>query len=398
MPLRTPTKREIVERIVLHVLGRGSPLSDFTTISNLRILLEEMVGEEFLRLYAGLAADFREWFLQTATGENLDRRLADYGVSRPAAIAASGTVLFTATVDATVPVLVPRGTRVRTQPAGAAPPLTYSVVANPERVDGAWVIDYAGSGVEAAIVADVAGAAGNAPAGAIATLESPIAGVLSVSNLKPLAGGKDAATDGEAFEYFTAFLAARKTGSRSAVLFDLLNYVDPTGVRPVRSASIEEWGGHTLLDAAGRPVALKIHVDLIETATIQSIQDLVDGTDVNLSAGLRAAGVPTAVVAAQRVEFDVRATIDVDRAYTAETVRSQVVDVIFAHLARLPVGGVRLSGEPQGQFILARLVSDVQDVPGVLRVTFERPTSDVAHSIGTKIDPGEISVSVASVT
>jgi len=398
MPLRTPTKREIVERIVLHVLGRGSPLSDFTTISNLRILLEEMVGEELLRLYAGLAADFRQWFLQTATGENLDRRLADYGVSRPGAVAASGTVLFSATVDASVPVVVPAGTRVRTQPVVGAPALTYSVVANPARVDGAWLIDYAGSGIEASVVADLPGAAGNVPAGAIAALESAIAGVQSVGNLKPLAGGKDTATDSEAFEYFTAFLAARKTGSRSAILFDLLNYVDASGLRPVRSASIEEWGGQTLLDAAGRPVALKIYVDLVETATIQAVQQLVDGTDVNLSAGLRAAGVPAAVVAALRVPFDVRATIDVDRAYTAETVRSQVEDVIFAHLARLPVGGVRLSGEPQGQFILARLVSDVQDVPGVLRVTFERPTTDVSHSVGTKIDPGEISVSVASVT
>jgi len=398
MPLRVRTKREIVGDCTLRVRGRQAKVSDFTAISNTRIIIEEVHGEEFASLNAGLQEDFNRWFIQTATGENLDRRLADYGVDRPPAIAGTGKVMFTA--GTTVPISIPPGTVVRTQPGDGAATKRYRVIPNTAPgTDGLWVISHPSGSIEANIVALDAGLAGNTPALTIIALETSITGVSSVINQTPVIDGRPVATDDEFREYFKDYLRSLTRGTKGALLFHLLDYIDPgTNIRPVRSAALEEWGGQVLLDAGDRPVALLVHVDLVGGIGLDAIQARIDGTDVSSDPGWRAAGVPTGVRAAQRVLYDVIARIDVDKAFNSETVRRNVVDAIFSHFARLPVGGRKLSGELQGQLIFARLVSDVQAVPGVLRVVFERPTTPIFMGVGTKLDPGAINVTVSSVT
>lgn len=392
MTLRVPTGQEIRNRIVLRMLGMDVPLTDLTQIAAVRIFIEEAIVEEVLRLYDGLVRAQRDWFIQTAAAAALERRLADFGLTRPAAVIARGTVLITTDAVATVPA----GTQLETEPTDGAAPKAYLVDANPDMPDGRWVVTTGTALLP--IRAVVAGAVGNTPANTVTFLRTAVAHVVAVNNPQPIFGGAEAADDDAFREYFRRYLLSLTRGTREGLRFGILGYTDAAGTRPVHSMAILEWGGQALLaDPGDTPVALRVYIeDGTGTASlglVAAIQQLVDGTDAEGS-GLRAAGVPTEVRAAEPLPIDVDAAIDVDRTVNAATVRAQVEHVIRTFIQRLPVGGQLLSGEIQGQFILSQLNRRVMDVAGVLRAEFLLPTGDRAVPIGQKAVPGNISVTV----
>lgn len=124
---------------------------------------------------------FRQSFPQTASGECLDRHAELRGISRSAAVAASGVVRFytdgaaARTVDAGTVLLTADGSRFATAesitiPAGA----TFG---------------------DARAVAEDAGVAGNIPAGAITAMALAPLGVMWCENREAFAGGTDAESD-----------------------------------------------------------------------------------------------------------------------------------------------------------------------------------------------------------
>lgn len=402
MPVEFATKQDIVDRIVLRLIGRSIPLTDLTDISTVRILIEEMIAEELATLNAGLARSVRRWFVQTATGADLDRRLADYGLVRPGAVAAYGQVAV-AVADET---LVAAGTVVRTEPSDGGTPRRYRVAANPEpandepgaswKVTDSRLID---------VVAVEAGSAGNVASHLIRVAENPIDNLLELDNPTPILNGRDGMSDEEFRQYFKNWWLSLARGTAGALLFGIQQYVDPNG-RRVHSAAIEEWGGSTLLDAGGGPVALKVYIEegasqgqpglaLASSALVSAVQRLVDGSDG--AGGLRAAGVPTAVVAARALSVPVAVKVDVDRAYNAQSVTAQVRERVLAHFANIPVAGQTVRGDEQGQFSFARLVNVVEDTPGVLRSQFTSPRTDIGVPTGQKIVCQDVLVTGAPV-
>jgi uncharacterized phage protein gp47/JayE len=397
MPLETPTLQEIRDRTIVRMLAADVPLSDFTVISALRILLEEGLFPEFLTLYAGLVRDQRDWFIQTATGAALDRRLADYGLARPAAAAANG--VLTVNVDADVE--IPAGTIVRTVPPTGTESKRYRVDANPATLSGAWPITGAAGSGQVRIVAILAGLAGNTSANTITQLENPVAGVTAVTNAQPLVNGRAAASDEEFREFFRSYLASLTRGTRGSIGHQLLEYVDPaSGVKPIHSLALVEWGGSTLLSSGGQPVALQIYIEdgtgTAPAPLVDQIQALVDGDDSEDS-GLRSAGVPTEVLSAQVLPVNVELACDIAAPASPTSVQAEIANVIREFVGRLPVGGQLITGELQGQLVFAQLFRRVMDVPSVLRADFVSPTADVNVPIGYKAMPFTVTVSVRTV-
>ena len=151
----------------------------------------------------------------TSNGSDLDTWMADFGVTRLPAVAASGTVVLsrlTPGLAATIPV----GTSVRTADGTGR----FSVVAdatNPAWAGSAYSLAATAASLSVPIVADVPGSAGNLPAGALTVLATAIPGVDAVNNPGSTNGGLDAESDTGLRVRFSSFIDSRSRATAIAV-------------------------------------------------------------------------------------------------------------------------------------------------------------------------------------
>lgn len=414
MSVAIPTRSALEARILMRLGGQLVPLTDLTPIAVLRQIVRAMIVEEIAALWAGLTQAQRAYYLQTAAADGnvsaITRRIADFGVAPPPATVASGAVTVAAT--AAVTLMPGASTQFLTQPADGSTPKSYQVVpnTNPDATQGdpldgsqSWNIT-AGASRSIPIVATTAGAAGNTPANTITTLVGA-ATIASVTNPSPLANGSDALDATGLWQYFKDWLGALSGASRGALLGDVENFTDPLTGRNVHSVALQEWDGTTLLrDASGNPAALLVFIDegtgnsyglpTADSSLVRSVQALVDGLDSQTNPGVRAAGVPTGVIAASAFPIAVQVTLIVDPAYAPATVQMNAQNAILAHFVGIPVSGTTVLGTQQGQFSLARLNRDVLNIAGVLEALFITPASDIAIHTGWKAVAGAVSLGI----
>ena len=155
----------------------------------------------------------------TSEGGDLDTWVADFGVARLPGAPAAGNVLFSRTTPGRA-ALIPAGSLVRTD--GPASTVTFTVVADPAHpawVDGAYHVAATAVAVLLPVAAVTPGATGNVQPGAISLLASPLAGIDSVANPLPLAGGLDAETDADLRARFANFLDSRVRATPAAIAY-----------------------------------------------------------------------------------------------------------------------------------------------------------------------------------
>ncbi|AVA33373.1 baseplate J/gp47 family protein [Cupriavidus metallidurans] len=153
----------------------------------------------------------------TSSGADLDSWVADFGVTRLAAVAATGTVTFsrfTTTQQGLVPLTAVVQTADGTQ--------QFSVVVdttNPayNATLGGYVLAAGVPSVNVPVVAVTAGAAGNAVAGAVTTIVGAISGVDTVTNVAAFANGADAESDPALRTRFIAYIASLSKATKAAV-------------------------------------------------------------------------------------------------------------------------------------------------------------------------------------
>ncbi len=401
MPQVSPTRDEIRNRIVLRMLGRDVPLTDLTQAAVMRIMLEEMVVEEFLRLYAGLARDHRQWFINTATAGNLDRRLADFGLTREPPRAGTGFVRASNTDAESFSIAA--GTVYRTNPDAAGTVRRFQVLPNPDNlpggswpsVSGADDLEYAIAKVQALTV----GLAGNTPSSTIVALENTAdAKQAVITNELPIVDGRDQEDDDALRERFRRFLDGLTRGTRASIRFGILGYVDADGNRPVKSVALVEWGGQTLLSSAtSMPVALQVYIDdgtgSASSGLVAEIQALIDGDDTS-NTGLRAAGIPTEVVSASPLPVTTVVHVTAGSGTSPAEVKRLVEEAVRAYIGQLPVAGQLVTGELQGQVIRAQLFRRVMNVGGVLEANITSPGGNIPVPIGRKALPSVVTVTV----
>lgn len=125
----------------------------------------------------------RQAFPQTAEGQYLDRHAQLRGLERKPAVAAGGTVVFTAGEPAAVSRSIPKG--------------TVCMTAGQVRFETAEdaVLEAGALEAEAPVRAAEPGAAGNIPAGAIVSMAVAPMGISACTNPRPFAGGADEEED-----------------------------------------------------------------------------------------------------------------------------------------------------------------------------------------------------------
>lgn len=153
-------------------------------ISDAGVRLKVLAGE-IHRLSTHLAWLEREAFVQTATGEWLDKHGQQLGVERKPASHAVGTLTFSRYLPLSFDVVIPKGT------VCAVPgedPVEYETTEDVTLSEGELNVDAPAKAV-------VSGRGGNAAAGTINTMPVPPSGMNYVTNKSPFTGGKDAETD-----------------------------------------------------------------------------------------------------------------------------------------------------------------------------------------------------------
>jgi len=207
MQLQLRTFDTIVSSAATAVQAAAATVLDLTVGSVLRAVLEANAG-------LGL---WMQWLIlqvlqttraATSAGSDLNTWMADFGLTRLAAVAASGSVTFSRFSPVTT-ALVPAGTLVVTADG------SQSFAVATDTTNAAWSAAQNGytlaagtASVTVLVMAAVSGSAGNVQAGAVSLIQAAIPGVDTVANAAATAGGIDAETDPALRARFAAYLVS----------------------------------------------------------------------------------------------------------------------------------------------------------------------------------------------
>lgn len=322
--------------------------SDKAASSILSILCRGVFAPELAHAQASTLARAEGFYVHTASGADLDRRLADFGLQRRPAGAAFAVCRFTRAPGVSGAIAIPAGTTVRARASdGAALDWTTRAVASMTADQNT---------VDVVVDAVESGARYNVGANTITTLIDAIPGLppsgvdpalpgVSVDNLDAVTSGRDRDTDEQARQLFFDWLDARTRATPQALRVAALTYseIGPDGVErfPILSAHVKEH-----LDAPGAGgVAVTVyiigHSGLFATAAqhagvLQRINGYtdVDGTDVD---GWRAAGILVETADPTLRLVDVAVQLKLSRRGTAATVVKLRAD-LTSRIAALPIG------------------------------------------------------------
>lgn len=303
----------------------------------------------------------RRGFASTAFGSWLDLRADEHGLSRRAAVAATGTLRFTGTPGTVVAI----GTRASTPSTESVPAVVVETTAEGTVAEGGTV-DVAAQAVQA-------GRAGNVGAGTLTLLSSPLAGISAVTNPDPTTGGLDQETDAELLARYLQRVRNPAAGGNVA---DYQTWAwETAGV-----------GGVSVVPLADGPGTVSIY--LIDTdhqpagpAVVDAVQQDID-PDPGLGAGKAPVGAAVTVAAAAAVEIDVSATLTVADGYDAEAVKAEVELAIAAYIESLPFGGAHYVR-------YVKIGAAIIDTPGVTNY------ADLEVNVGTAdvaIDLDEVAI------
>jgi uncharacterized phage protein gp47/JayE len=214
--LQTYTFSEIVSNIATVVQGSASALLNFTVGSVLRAIAEATAAV-ILWLQAIILQVLTLTRASTSVGTDLDTWMADFGLSRLAAVAATGQVTF-ARFTATMQAVVPIGTNVQSSDATQ----NFTVTIDPTNSAynaglGGYVLAANTASVNVPVQAAVAGTDGNVQAAAISVITTPIQGVDTVTNAAAFTNGVNAESDAALRLRFVAYLGSLSKATDAAV-------------------------------------------------------------------------------------------------------------------------------------------------------------------------------------
>jgi uncharacterized phage protein gp47/JayE len=216
MAISTKTFTTMVSDQITAIQAKSSLLINFTIGSVLRALVEanSAVGLWMQGMIVALLATTRA---ATSVGSDVDSWMADFGVTRLAAVAATGNVTFsrfTPTLQATIPF----GSIVQTADGSQKYAVTIDT-GNAAYTAGGYVIAPGVTSVTVPAAAQTAAALGNVAANQITTLGQAITYVDTVNNEAAFANGANAETDTALRTRFVAYLASLSRATKAAVAY-----------------------------------------------------------------------------------------------------------------------------------------------------------------------------------
>lgn len=216
MAISTQDFTTLVKNQVAAIQGAAKSLVDLTVGSILRSVVEANAAV-ILWLQGLILQLMATTRAATSNGTDLDSWVADYGLTRLAAVAATGQVTF-ARFTSTLQTVVPVGSSVQTGDGSQKYTVTIDTT-NPNYSAGlgGYVLTAGVGSINVPVLASTAGAAANALAGQINTLTTSIPGVDTVTNASAFTNGANAETDAALRARFISFVAGLSKATKAAV-------------------------------------------------------------------------------------------------------------------------------------------------------------------------------------
>lgn len=355
---------EVVRGMIAHMRAAQSAVTDFSVGGIARTMLEAPAAE-IDRLYQAYAQGLVEG-IPTAIYRAFDFPL------RPA-VAASGMVRLTSTPLSTDPVVLSAGFLVAST-SGAR----YST-ATPVTVPAG------GGDAEVLVVAQPAGAAGNAPAGGISVLVSSGHAIASVTNPLALVNGREAETEDERKLRFVEFVRslARGTVASNVYAVRLAQVLAPDGTVAERVArvSVDETLGH---------VEIRIHngvgatsAELVNRA-IELIEGHADPENGVFVPGYRPTGMRVDVLPMDEIAVNVSVQVRVPAGLRSVALGDRIAASISAAIRGVESGGNLLPLD---------VLNATLGVPGVTGATVTAPVELIPCPASAVLLPGTVEVS-----
>lgn len=216
MQLQLQTFTSLVSAAAAAVQGSARQLIDLTVGSTLRALLEASAS-------VGL---WMQWLIlqvlqmtraATSAGADLDSWVADFGLIRLPAVAATGSVTFSRFTP-TNAALVPLGTQVKTADATIAFDVIMDVTNTTWNAPlNGYVIPANQPSLTVPVAAEVAGRSGNVQGNTVTLISAAISGVDTVTNTLAFRNGIDAETDPALRARFQKYINTRTQATVGAV-------------------------------------------------------------------------------------------------------------------------------------------------------------------------------------
>jgi uncharacterized phage protein gp47/JayE len=245
--------------------------------------------------------------------------------------------------------------------------------------------------IEAQVVAETAGSAGNVGAGSIVLFTSALLGAETVTNATATSGGSDQETADAQQVRFSEYIVSLarspinglEAGAKTATLVDAT-----TGLitEKVAMAKVVE----PYLTGASPVGMVTLYIDNgsggASSALVDRTQQVIDGyTNTNGVAvmGYRAAGIVVQVVAVTLFTQNIAAAVTLTDSADQATVDTDLLNAI---------AGVFKNIEISAGLDWPRLLSSMMVVTGVSTIALTVPAASVAGQIGKRLRPGTITL------
>jgi uncharacterized phage protein gp47/JayE len=216
MQLELRNFSSLVQGMAAAVQSSATQLLDLTVGSTLRAVLEANAGVALWMQWLILLV-LRSTRAASSTGPDLDTWMADFAITRLAAVPATGTVTL-ARYTPGLAALVPVGAVVRTADGAQL----FSVTQDEgnaawSAASGGYVLAASAASLDVPVAAQAPGAAGNVQAGSVTLLATAIPGVDTVTNAAAFANGLDAESDNALRARFVNYINSRSRATPVAI-------------------------------------------------------------------------------------------------------------------------------------------------------------------------------------
>ncbi|QOF94186.1 baseplate J/gp47 family protein [Novacetimonas hansenii] len=358
--------------MVASAQGACSSLLDLNVGSAGRAMLEAVAGLGLWFQFIALQILSRTR-LSTSIGSDVDSFVEDFGLSREAGTAATGTITLTSFTPSSQSATIAVGATVKT-----ASNLIYQVVEDSTNAawsaaDSAYIRPAGTASITVPIQCETTGATGNVAAGAICLLGTAVSGIDTVTNSAALTNGSDGETDAALRTRFVAYINSRSKATVAAIENAVTDVSADLIYQVVEN---EDTSGATL------PGNVVVYVDDgsgdVSDSVIDAVYTAVDD--------VRPATVSIQVVRPDVVRPPVAMTISVNSTGDLATIESTISTNIATYLNGLAIG----DGASFSRLIQIAYASSTS-VTNVTGVTLAGGTVDLPAITGTAYRAGTVS-------
>lgn len=310
MPIDIKNFEQMVDDILDRIVQANVGLTDIGETSKLRIIIEAIVSEMDIQGYI-LSYIYNAFNTDNLSGEHLEKRVADIGIYRNAGTHSIGNVIFYRTTPTTSVTLIPKGTRISTQPDDNGNIVTFVVHDN-------HTIPAGELSISVSVICDSVGY-NYLPTGSVNVMIDPIIGISYVSNLEPINSGSDMENDGSLRDRYYSRLRLPATSGNIHHYAQWAREVDGVGGARV----IPLWNGRGTV----KVVVTGSNGHIADPSIIKSVEDHIEVT--------RPIGATVTVVSAEELEISISSDVKLKDGYMIQQVQSEFEEGLEEYRRRI---------------------------------------------------------------